>query len=800
MFKNYLAVAVRNLLRNKIYAFINIAGLSIGLACAMLIILYVKDEVSYDRFHANVDNIYRIVNQGIDRKGNKGRKDPNSGYLQGPRFTQNVPEIKHFVRVQSGNENIKLGTEVKDQDLLLVDSTFFDVFSFPLINGNRHTCLNDPLSVVLSEDAAKRQFGTTDAIGKIVMLKDDSVFVPHKVTAVAKKCPQNSSIKFEMLLPIRESKEDALKSENWFNFFLNTFVVLDPHANVQTVESKMQRFYERDSKDAIKSLTAQFGEVVMDWRSKYLLQPYLDMHLNTELPPQNGLTDASNPTYSYILSGIALFILLIACINFVNLTVARSVKRAKEIGIRKVVGGDRKQLIIQFLGESFLLCIIAFLLAIGLVQLLLPVFNDLSNKALALSYLFDAKLVSGYILLFIITSLLAGFYPAIVLSGYNPVQTLYSRFNLAGKNYLQKSLVVLQFALASFLIIATFTIYKQFNYLTTEKLGYDDNDLVIVHKDFKTHEEAQLFKTELLKDPNVINVAPRNGGRWGTLAKISNDSTIHFDYETVDEAYLSTLKIPLVQGRNFSTDFPSDSANSVLVNDSFVKQAGWKNPIGQVVNFWYDNKKYTVIGVVKDYHYQSLSQKIGPQLFTMKKSNNYGMLYIKIKPNTAAANLKTIQKKFKQFFPLSPYNYTFLNEENRKSYEAEAKWKQIMLFGAVLTIFISCIGLFGLSVLSAEKRTKEIGIRKVLGASVNRVVTILSKDFLKLVFISLVIAIPAAWIAASKWLENYPYRITLNWWLFASAGILVVLIALITVSFQAIKAAVANPVKSLRTE
>ena len=800
MFKNYFIVALRNLLRNKIYAFINIAGLSIGLACAMLIILYVKDEVSYDRFHANVGNIYRITTQGIDKNGGKGRKDPNTGYLQGPRFAQNIPEIKSFVRVQSGNENIKLGTEVKDQDLLLVDSTFFDVFSFPLISGNRHTCLKDPLSVVLSEDAAKKQFGTTDVIGKIVMLKDDSVFVPHKVTAVAKKSPQNSSIKFVMLLPIRESKEDALNSENWFNFFLNTFVVLPPQTNVQVVESKMNKFYNQDSKDAITSLKAKFGNEVDNWKSNYLLQPFLDMHMSTELPAQNGLSDASNPMYSYILSGIALFVLLIACINFINLTVARSVKRAKEIGIRKVVGGDRKQLIIQFLGESFLLCIIAFVLAIALVQLILPVFNDLSNKALALSYLFDTKLVTGYIVLFILTGLLAGFYPALVLSGYNPVQTLYSRFNLTGKNYLQKSLVVLQFALASFLIIATFTIYKQFDFLTNEKLGYDDNDLVAVHKDFKTHDEAWLFKNELLKDPNIISVAPRNGGSWGTVAKINNDSTIQFDYETVDETYLSTLKIPLVQGRNFSPDFPSDSANSVLVNESFVKQAGWKNPMGQTVNFWYNNKKYTVIGVVKDYHYQPLNQKIGPQLFTMKPDNNYGMVYIKIKPNTAAASLQTIQKKFKQLFPLSPYSYTFMNEANLRDYEAEAKWKQIMLFGAILTIFISCIGLFGLSVLSAEKRTKEIGIRKVLGASVKRVVTILSKDFLKLVFISLIIAIPAAWLAANKWLENYPYRIALDWWLFASAGILVVLIALVTVSFQAIKAAVANPVKSLRAE
>ena len=801
MIRNYFTVALRNLLRNKIYTFIDIAGLSIGLACAMLIILYVKDEISYDRFHANVSNIYRIVTQGIDKNGGKGPKEPNTGYLQGPRFAQNVPEIKYFVRVQSGNENIKMGNEVKDQDLLYADSSFFDVFSFPLLNGNPHTCLTDPSSAVLSEDAAKKQFGTTDVIGKTIMLKDDSVFVPHKVTAVARKCPQNSSIKFEMLLPIRESKDDAQNSENWFNFFLNTFVVLDSRANIQTVESKMNTFYDQDSKEAIKSLTSKFGAEVENWNSRYLLQHFLDMHLNTELPADNGLSDASNPMYSYILSGIALFVLLIACINFINLTVAHSVKRAKEIGIRKVVGGDRKQLIMQFLGESFLLCIISFALAIGLVQLILPLFNELSNKALALSYLFDLKLVIGYILLFVLTAFLAGFYPALVLSGYSPVHTLYSRFNLAGKNYLQKSLVVLQFALASFLIIATFTIYKQFNFLTTEKLGYDDQDIIGVHKDFRTHSEAELFTNELLKDPDITSVAPRNGGRWGTIAKLSNDSTIQFDYETVNESFLPTLKIPLAKGRNFSPDFPSDSANSVLVNETFVKKAEWKDPIGQTVNFWYhNNKKYTVIGVVKDYHYSSMSEKIGPQLFTMKNDNRYGMVFIKIKPGTAAASLKTIQETFKQLFPMNPYSYTFMNDENRKHYEAEAKWKQIMLFGALLTIFISCIGLFGLSVLSAEKRTKEIGIRKVLGASVNGVVTILSKDFLKPVLISLAIAIPAAWLAANKWLENYPYRISLNWWLFASAGILVVLIALITVGFQALKAAVANPVKSLRTE
>jgi putative ABC transport system permease protein len=525
------------------------------------------------------------------------------------------------------------------------------------------------------------------------------------------------------------------------------------------------------------------------------------MHLSVDLSASNGLTDASNPMYSYILSGIAIFILLIACINFVNLTVARSVKRAKEIGIRKVIGGSRKQLITQFLGESFLLCLVAFVLAIVLVQLILPVFNELSNKALALSYLFDAKLIAGYLLLFLFTTLLAGFYPALVLSSYNPVETLYSRFTIAGKNYLHKSLVVLQFSLATFLIIGTIIIYSQFNYLTNKPLGYDDSNLVAVNRWGMKRSDAKLFREELLKNKGIEEVAFKNGGQWATAAKINGDTKIEFAYETVDETFLPMIKVNMAKGRNFSKEFATDSTKSILVNETFVKEAGWKNPIGEQVNFWYnDNEKYTVVGVVKDYHYHALNQKIGPQLFTMKPGNEYGRAFIKIKPGSTTASLKHIEAVFKKLFPISPYSYVFANDENLKNYEAEAKWKQILLFGAILTIFISCIGLFGLSVLSAEKRTKEIGIRKVLGASVTIVVTTLSKDFLKLVAISLVAAIPAAWLAANKWLENYPYRISISWWMFTVAGLLVLVLALATVSFQSVKAALANPVKSLRSE
>ena len=798
MFKNYLKTAIRNLQRNKIYTLINIVGLSLGLACAMLIMLYVKDEISYDRFHKNVSQIYRVVNKNIKPDGSVENINGFSGFFQGPRFAAGVPEIKSFVRYAEDNVDIKTGEEVKTQEVFRTDSSFFLAFSFPLIDGNPKTALKDPNSVVISEDMAKRQFGNATAMGKTILLKIDGRFEPYYVTGIAKRCPQNSSIKFDVLIPIKVSKEAEADNGNWFNFFMNTFVVLAPGTDIRTMEAKLTKVFETDARESIKMVAEKY-----DFKDKaiYFLQPFLDMHLSKELSATNGLVDSSNPVFSYILTGIAVFILMIACINFINLTVARSVKRAKEIGIRKVVGGDRKQLIMQFLGESFVICFIAFVLAVGVVQLILPVFNELSNKALSLSYLYDVKLVGGYIVLFGVTGFLAGFYPSLVLSGYNPVQTLYSRFTLSGKNYLQKSLVVLQFALASFLIIATITIFFQFNFLITQKLGYDDSNLITMEKRDLTRMEAKLLKQELMNNPDVIDVAPKNGGTWGTGAKINGEKQINFTYETVDESYLPLLKLPVTQGRNFSTDFPSDSSHSVLVNETFVKEAGWKNPIGQEVNFWYDNNtKYTVVGVLKDYHFVSLSHKIGSQLFTMKPGNSYGKAFIKIKRGSETAVLRHIEKVYKKLFPIYPFAYKFVDQENLKSYESEAKWKQIMMFSAILTIFISCIGLFGLSVLSAEKRIKEIGIRKVLGASVGNVVTILSRDFVKLVVISLMLAVPIAWIAANKWLENYPYRIHLNWWMFASAGILVVLVAIATVSFQAVKAALANPVNSLRAE
>ncbi|MFI5159866.1 MAG: ABC transporter permease [Sphingobacteriales bacterium] len=796
MIRNYFKTAFRHLWRNKAFSIINIVGLSVGLACCMLIFLYTMDELSYDRFNVNKDSIYHLTATFTSPTG-EARHISSTGQMHGPGFKGQIPELQQFVRIQGADFTIKKGSDVFDQDALYADSNFFSVFTFPLIQGDPKTALKDIHSVVLSEEIAEKYFGKKEAMGQVLQLKIGDKFQPFTVSAVMKRSPQNSSVKIKMLLPMAFNISQN-NDTHWVNFFLNTFFIVKPGSNIKAVEAKIATVFQRDAADQLKD------EAKNGFKDKvsFGLQPLLAMHTSTNFPADNGLSDASNPMYSYILTGIALFILVIACINFINLTVARSLKRAKEIGIRKVVGGQRKQLIMQFLGESSILSFIAFLFAIVLVIIVLPFFNELANKSLAFSYLLNVKLVVGYIAIFLLTSLLAGFYPALVLSGFNPVQSLYNRNAFTGKNYLSKGLVILQFTLATFLIISTVTIYSQFNYLMHFNLGYNDKNVVTLNTFGIDGKKLALFKDELSNDPSVKNITADQGGRWGTLARINHGQDFHFDMKHIDEDYLPLFKVPMVKGRNFSKNMVSDSTTAVLVNEEFVKQAGWKKPIGEPVDFFYSKKKYTVVGVVKDYHFLSLTEKTPPMLYTMQHDLPFGDVFIKIDDHNKAAVLNHIRKAFKGLFPYIPYQYKFKDAENAEQYDKEAKWKQIVTFGAILTIFISCIGLFGLATLSAEKRKKEIGIRKVLGASVQGIVRKLSTDFAILVLISAAIAIPLALWALRKWLQNYPYRIDLvaYAWIFVAAGIFVLLIALITVSYQAIKAAVANPVNSLRSE
>lgn len=796
MLRNFLKTTFRNLARNKVFTSINIAGLSMGLASAMLIILFIKDEYSYDRFHQNAQQIFRI-DRKITRSNGEIATSGYSGYFHGPRFSAGVPGIKTFVRLMQGTADLRNGQNVFAQEVHYVDPGFFQVFSFPLLYGDKLTVLQQPNTTVISESMALRQFGKADVVGKTIQLKVNGKFEPVVIEGVAADCPANSSIKFDMLIPLRVSPEDENNNENWFSFFLNTFVVVDPHTNMASINEGMQKVFEADAKETIRKIKETYH--INDPGVSFFLQPLTDIHLSKKAPAE-GLSDAGNPVHSYMLSGIAIFILLIACINFINLTVARSVKRAKEIGIRKVIGSDRKQLLLQFFGESFILCSIAFALALVWVQLALPLFNSLSGKSLALSYLLDSKLVAAYLTLLLLICLSAGIYPSLVLSSYNPVQVLYNRSGgLTGKNILQQSLVVIQFSLASFLIIGTLTSSSQFDFLTTQHLGYDDNNLISVQHWGTDHTQASLFKNELLKHPSITGVAPKNYGLMGNTVLVENERQINITNENIDTGFFSIMKIPFIVGRNFST--PADESGSVIVNEAFVKAAGWQDPIGkQVRSFEKSQAPLTVIGVVKDYHYRPLTSKVEPQIFTINPTADFGIFYIRIRPHTETESLSVLANTFKALFPLSPYAYAFTKDDNARNYAMEERWKRILRFSAVLTIFISCIGLFGLTVSAAERRVREIGIRKTLGSSTSNIIMLLSGDFLKLVVISLIIAIPASWYMASKWLENYPYRIQLGWGIFILASIIVVALALVTTAFQSVRAALANPVKSLRTE
>ena len=800
MFKNYFKAAFRNLWRNKIFSAIKILGLSIGLTVCMLIFLYTKDEITYDQFHENKTQLYRIIQKWQMGKNPSQTIGITNG-IMGESFAKEIPEVQQYVRINGVAITVKKSNVVFTENPLFVDDNFFSVFTFPLLEGSRRTALQDPHSVVISQSLAKKYFGTTDVMGKVMEIKLDTAFENFTISAVVENSPQNSTIKADILIPYK-FYEKYNSNIGWVGGSLNTFVLVSENANIPALEGKMQALFDKNTKDEIAKAEQEEG---VDINIKLGLQPLTDIHLSREAGPDNGMSDGSNAAYSYILTCIAVFILIIACINFINLAVAQSLKRSKEIGIRKVIGSTRKQLVKQFLVESFVVSVIAFAFALLLTIAMLPFFNELANKKLELSYLSDGYLYAGYFLLLMVTSFVAGFYPSIVLSSFQPVKVLYSREKLMGRNYLTKGLIVLQFALAIFLIIGTIAINAQLNFLLSADLGYDTKNLV--RMDIPVNNSSDklpaLFKNELLNKAGVVNVAARHGGRNISGARVDGKQII-IEYNKIDDRYLSTFKIPVIAGRNFSPEYPSDSLQSVVVNESFVKEAGWalNNAVGKTVKFGEsrDNRTVTVVGVVKDRHFQSLKEKITPEVFSMEPGFNFGQIWVKIDPANTPRTLSLLQSTFRKLLPYYPYSYQFMDDINAKNYEMESKWRQIISIASVLFVFISCIGLLGLVILSVEQRTKEIGIRKVLGAAVSRIILLISKEFIILISIAFILSVPVAYYFIDRWLQDFEYRIDIGWWMFLLAGILVILIAAITMSFRAIKAAVANPVKSLRAE
>lgn len=793
MLKNYFKIALRTIAKNKLYSFINIAGLSIGLAVCMLITLFVKDEYSFDRFQKNKNEIYRLVVNETSPKGEKFTYGI-TGMMHGPAFQRQVPELQNMVRIADARLNIKHKNEIFVQDAYYTDSSFFEMFTAEFIEGNAHKALTDPYSIVITESVAKRFFGIQNVLGKILTVERNGVFADYKVTGVIKNSPQNSTIQMSAIIPF-DYKND--KDNFWINFHLNTFFTVAPGASIPDIEKQLAAIFKTEAKTELEKAKKEWN---YDNKLKFGLQPFLDIHLSRTYRAQNGLKESSNVILSFVLSGVALFILLIACINFVNISISHSMQRAKEIGVRKVMGGQRKQLVWQFMSESFLLNAGAFLLAVFLTTLLLPVFNSFTSKSLAFSYLFDTKLMLLFLGIFLLTSALAGFYPALVMSAYQPVQILYGKFRFSGKNLLLKTLIVFQFGLATFFIILAIIQYQQVKLFTSKDLGYNDRNILQINSGGTAADKGTVFMNELKGNKDILSVAPRNLGTWMTPVVTDDGLEIVPDMNVVDENFISTLGLKLKEGRNFSKDYPADSTLSVLVNEAFVREAGWKNAIGRNVKVM-NREPYKVVGIVKDYHFSSLYQKVTPQVFTCNYNyGSYGTFYIKLSGNNVPAVLDFVKTKFKEVFPSKPYAHDFLAEINDKQYVKEFQMKQIILWSALMIIFISCMGLFGLSILTTEKRRKEIGVRKVLGASVGSIVEKLSLHFLKLVFLGFVIFAPIAYYTGFSLLENYPYRIHIGVSIFAVSLAVLLLISLVTVSYHALKAAIANPVQSLRTE
>ncbi|MBE7172839.1 MAG: ABC transporter permease [Williamsia sp.] len=801
MLRNFFIVAVRNLARNKLLSFVNIAGLAIGLACVMLIMMFINDEWSFDKMHTKGDRITRLVQTTVDTSGEAWRQG-NTGLLQGPVMKQEVPEVEDYCRVNGWDMMVKKGSEGISNHILFADPSIFSMFSVGILNGNANRLLHDKAGVVISETAAKKFFGSNNAIGKMLDIDIGDGFQPFIVQGVVKDPPLNSSLRFDMLLSMQlqyptNPEELNRQLTNWFNASLNTFFLLHKDADLLHTQKKFDAVYMAHNREIGEA--RKKGEGIAS--HSYTLQPFYTMHLDGEFYATNGLSSWSDASYSYILSGLSVLLLIIACINFINISVARSMQRSKEIGIRKVAGSSRKQIIKQFLGESFIVTLLSFVAAVFLIQFALPFFNQLSNKHFSVAYLAQPSVILLFAGLIILVSFLAGSYPAFVASGFQPVQTLYSKSKLSGKNVAGKTMVVVQFIIAAALIICSFVFNKQFHYISHADLGYDASNMLYLQFPWGKPDDLQRFKNELLQNSFIESVGTKSGNFNKTTLQVNGKPTDWVFYEHMDDKYLQTLHIPLVQGRYLSYSNPADTVNNCVVNEAFVQTYLDKSKpaIGQEVGQG-GNKAYTVVGVVKNYHSDNFKKTIEPIYFTLDTRGDLLNTYIKYTPGKQAEAMQAVQKIYKTILPYNIMELSDMQQWLLQRYQKDLQWKGIVSFAAIVAISISICGLFALTVLSVQQRVKEIGIRKVLGASVSNICFMLSKEFLWLILIGFVIAAPVSAYVMGKWLNDFAYRIELSGWIFVTAGLFVMLVTILTMSIYVTKAAIANPVKSLRTE
>ena len=809
MLKNYLKIAWRNLRKQKFYTFLNVFGLALGMASCLLITLYVIDELSYDRSFSNADRIYRI-NSDI-RFGGAEMKLAVAPDPMAFTMLKDYPQLEAVTRLREDGSYLvrRTGATENLQESLVAyaDSTFFNVFKIPIVAGDSKRILTEPNTMVISERDVEKYFGKENAIGKTLLLDNNQTYT---VTAVMENIPSHSHMSsLNMLLSMSTNKYS--REDNWGSHNFITYLLLREGVNAATFEKNFDVVIEKYTGKWVQSVMGASLQELKKSGSfiKYTLMPVTAIHLHSDRTAE--ISNNSSIQYVYIFGIVAIFLLLIACVNFMNLSTARSANRAKEVGVRKALGSERSSLVNQFLTEAVMLSFISLILAIALAIIALPFFNNLASKEIAFPYqsaiFWCIAIITG-----IIVGMLAGSYPAFFLSAFQPLKVLKGAVEIEGKgSYLRNALVVFQFMISIMLLVGTGVIYKQLNYIQTKKLGFNKEQVLIVKNAYALDRQSRAFKEHVSNLPNVENAtitsflptpSSRSDNSMFPEGQLQQDKGVSMQKWSVDLDFVKTLNLEMKTGRAFQENFPTDSSG-IIINETAAKILGFPDPIGKKIfsmedPHGNDRQTYTILGVVKNFHFESLRQNIGALGLVLRPS--YGLVAVRLKGGDHAKTISQIESLWKRMAPGQPFNYQFMDQDFDKQYRGEERVGQIFITFAVISIIIGCLGLFGLSAYTAERRTKEIGVRKVLGASVSSIVGLLSKEFIKLVLIAILFGSPIAWFAMNTWLQDFAYHIDISWWMFGAAGLLSVVIALLTVSFQSIKAALMNPVKSLRSE
>ncbi len=808
MIKNYFLIAVRNFLKHKFYSLLNVAGLAAGIASTILIIFYISDELSYDMYHENVDNIYRVSVDGMF-----GGKEFGGTYNPAPlakTLVADFPEVKSAVRFRDyGNYIAKYGDKnFKESRFAYADNEMFDIFTYNFVAGNPETALKEPNTLVMTRETAEKYFGNEDPVGKTVLVDNKWNYL---VTGVIENLPSNTHINFDIFASL-ESNEDS-RDNMWLNSNYQTYILLNENASPEELEAKFSPMLEKYfAPQLIQYIGATLEEFLAQGnRYNMFLEPLADIHLYSDV--SGGMGNRGDIKNIYIFGSIGIFILLIACINFINLSTARSSGRAREVGVRKVLGSYKKQLINQFLAESMIISVLSTLLALAIVYAVIPWFNDLAAKEYHYMQLINPVIILSILLITVFTGLIAGSYPAFLMSAFKPVSVLKGNQGSGSKNSrLRNFMVVSQFVVSIVLIVGTTVIYKQLSYIMNKNLGFDKEQVLVVRDAWLLGDKVEVFKDALKSNPDVVQASIsgflpvwsfRSSTAFFNEGEVMNSETSTVQNWRVDCNYIETLGMEIVQGRDFSEDLPTDSSK-IIINEACVRQFNLgQNPVGKRLGRMtgeQDNKYkyYDVIGVVKDFHFNTLRHKIDPLVLYLGKNSN--KVSVRLSTAEMAGVLGFVENLWNDFAPGQPFEYTFLNEDFDSMYKSETRTGQIFTVFAFLAIIIACLGLLGLSAFTAEQKTKEIGIRKTLGASVQSIMVLLSREYGKLLVIAFVIAVPVAYFMMESWLSDFAFRTEIGAFTFIAAGIIVFAVAMAAVGYHSVKAALSNPVDALKIE